>query len=65
MKKKVNLITGGTGFLGSHLTEYLLARGEEVLSLDNNFTGSKKNIKNFLDNPNLNLLDMILLNQFI
>lgn len=56
MEKKINLITGGTGFLGSHLTEYLLARGEEVLSLDNNFTGRKKNIKNFLDNPNFEFI---------
>ena len=51
MKKKVNLVTGGTGFLGSHLIEYLLRTGEEVISLDNNYTGNKKNISNFLNNP--------------
>ena len=51
MKNKVNLVTGGTGFLGSHLIEYLLKSGEEVISLDNNYTGNKKNITNFLDNP--------------
>ena len=39
------LITGGTGFLGSHLAKELLKRGEEVICLDNFFTGSKKNIK--------------------
>ena len=51
MKNKVNLITGGTGFLGSHLAEHLLESGEEVISLDNNFTGRKENIKNFFSNP--------------
>ncbi len=50
MKKKVNLITGGSGFLGSHLSELLLNLGEEVLCLDNNFTGRKENIINFLSN---------------
>ena len=44
--KKRNLITGGSGFLGSHLAKELLARGEEVICLDNFFTGSKTNIKN-------------------
>ena len=51
MKNKVNLITGGTGFLGSHLAEHLLDSGEEVICLDNNFTGRKENIKNFFCNP--------------
>ena len=40
-----NLITGGSGFLGSHLAKKLLERGEEVICLDNFFTGTKKNIK--------------------
>ena len=39
-----NLITGGSGFLGSHLTERLLKANEEVICLDNYFTGNKKNI---------------------
>ena len=52
MNNKINLVTGGTGFLGSHLTKYLLDAGEQVISLDNNFTGSKKNIKEFLSHPN-------------
>ena len=56
MINKINLVTGGTGFLGSHLTEYLLDLGEQVISLDNNFTGSKKNIKNFLKNPNFEFI---------
>ena len=48
MRNKVNLITGGTGFLGSHLSEFLLNSGEEVLCLDNNFTGRKENIENLI-----------------
>ena len=44
--KKRNLITGGSGFLGSHLAKELLKKGEEVICLDNFFTGSKTNIKN-------------------
>ena len=48
--KKI-LITGGAGFLGSHLCERLLKEGNEVICLDNYFTGSKQNIVEFLDNP--------------
>jgi UDP-glucuronate decarboxylase len=44
------LITGGAGFLGSHLCERLLADGEEILCLDNFFTGSKDNIRHLLGN---------------
>ena len=42
---KRNLVTGGSGFLGSHLSKNLLERGEEVICIDNFFTGTKKNIK--------------------
>lgn len=45
------LVTGGSGFLGSHLCEALLARGDEVICVDNLFTGAKRNIYKFLDNP--------------
>jgi UDP-glucuronate decarboxylase len=45
------LITGGAGFLGSHLCERLLAEGHEVLCLDNFFTGSKDNIRHLLGDP--------------
>jgi UDP-glucuronate decarboxylase len=45
------LVTGGAGFLGSHLCERLLAEGAEVLSVDNYFTGRRSNIKHLLANP--------------
>jgi UDP-glucuronate decarboxylase len=45
------LVTGGGGFLGSHLCERLLADGHEVLCLDNFFTGDKRNIRHLLGNP--------------
>lgn len=45
------LITGGAGFVGSHLCKRLLNKGNEVICLDNYFTGSKKNIIDLLDNP--------------
>ena len=44
------LITGGAGFIGSHLCKSLLDGGFEVVCLDNLITGSKKNIENLLDN---------------
>ena len=45
------LVTGGAGFLGSHLCERLLSEGNEVLCLDNFFTGAKRNIAHLLSNP--------------
>ncbi|MBO4656255.1 MAG: SDR family oxidoreductase [Bacteroidales bacterium] len=48
--KKI-LVTGGAGFLGSHLCEKLLAEGNEVICMDNFFTGSKRNVVKLLDNP--------------
>src|SRR5438477_259286 len=46
------LVTGGAGFLGSHLCERLLARGDDVLCVDNYFTGRKDNIAHLLQEPN-------------
>ena len=46
------LVTGGAGFLGSHLCERLLADGHDVLCVDNYFTGRRANIAHLLDNPN-------------
>jgi UDP-glucuronate decarboxylase len=48
--KKI-LVTGGAGFVGSHLCKRLINEGNKVICLDNYFTGSKKNIINLLDNP--------------
>lgn len=54
--KKRILITGGAGFLGSHLCEKLLDRGHEVLCVDNFFTGRRSNVTHLLDNPDFELL---------
>ncbi len=53
---KTILITGGAGFLGSHLCDRLLAQGHEVICLDNCFTGNKKNIYHLMDNPKFEFL---------
>lgn len=52
----VILVTGGAGFIGSHLVEHLLGQGHEVLSLDNYFTGSKENLDHLLHEPRLELI---------
>ena len=50
------LVTGGAGFLGSHLCERLVKQGEEVICLDNFFTGRRKNISHLLDYKNFELM---------
>lgn len=50
------LVTGGAGFVGSHLCDRLLERGEEVLCVDNFYTGSKKNITHLLGRPSFELI---------
>ena len=50
------LVTGGAGFLGSHLIDRLIAKGHEVICVDNFFTGTKKNIEHLLDNPQFELI---------
>jgi len=56
MTRKKILITGGAGFVGSHLCERLLNEGHEVYCLDNFFTGQKQNIIHLLDNPYFELI---------
>jgi UDP-glucuronate decarboxylase len=55
-QRKRILITGGAGFLGSHLCERLLGEGHEVLCVDNFFTGAKENVLGLLDHPHFELL---------
>jgi len=50
MKKRI-LITGGAGFIGGHLCERLLKEGNEVICVDNFYTGTKRNIVHLLKNP--------------
>ena len=58
MKRSVKriLVTGGAGFLGSHLCERLVSEGNDVLCLDNFFTGQKRNIQHLLDRHNFELI---------
>ena len=52
----INLVTGGAGFVGSHLTDRLMQAGEEVICLDNYFTGRKTNISKWIGNPRFELI---------
>lgn len=53
--KKI-LVTGGAGFLGSHLCDRLISRGDDVLCVDNFFTGSKANVAHLLGHPSFELM---------
>lgn len=55
LRKRI-LVTGGAGFLGSHLCKRLLSHGQDVICLDNFFTGTKENILDLLDNPHFEIL---------
>ncbi|MDP6929992.1 MAG: NAD-dependent epimerase/dehydratase family protein, partial [Planctomycetota bacterium] len=50
LKKRI-LVTGGAGFLGSHLCERLVAAGHDIICLDNFFTSQKSNVAHLLDKP--------------
>ena len=54
LRKRV-LVTGGAGFLGSHLCERLLDDGHDVLCVDNFFTGTRDNVMHLLDNPHFEI----------
>lgn len=54
--RKRILVTGGAGFLGSHLCDRLIARGDDVICVDNFFTGSKRNIEHLLEHPRFELI---------
>jgi UDP-glucuronate decarboxylase len=54
--RKTVLVTGGAGFIGSHLIDQLIAGGHDVVCVDNFFTGSKRNIEHLLGNPRFELL---------
>lgn len=56
MRRKRILVTGGAGFIGSHLCERLLDLGDEVICVDNFFTGNKANIAHLIDNENLEVI---------
>ena len=55
MTKRI-LVTGGAGFLGSHLVDRLIEQGHDVTCLDNFFTGAKRNISHLLGHPNFELM---------
>lgn len=61
---KTILITGGTGFVGSHLCHRLIAEGERVICLDNNYTGSPDNVRDLLDNERFSLVEHDIIDPF-
>ena len=64
MKKKKILITGGAGFIGSHLCKTLLNMNNHVICVDNLFTGTIDNITELLNNPNFEFIDHDIINPF-
>ena len=62
-KKKI-LVTGGAGFIGSHLCQQLLKNGNYVICLDNLFTGSKKNISHLINQNNFEFIEHDIVNPY-
>jgi UDP-glucuronate decarboxylase len=58
-KRKKILVTGGAGFVGSHLVDKLMMEGHEVIVVDNFFTGQKKNIAHWLHHPNFRYVNIV------
>jgi UDP-glucuronate decarboxylase len=63
-KQKRILITGGAGFVGSHLVDKLMLMGHRVFAMDNFFTGSKSNIEHWIGHPNFELIHHDVINPF-
>jgi len=62
---KTVLVTGGAGFVGSHLCRELLSRGESVVCIDNFFTGSRENIQEFVSHPQFTLIKHDVIEPFV
>uniref|UniRef100_A0A914W9C4 UDP-glucuronic acid decarboxylase 1 n=1 Tax=Plectus sambesii TaxID=2011161 RepID=A0A914W9C4_9BILA len=63
--RKRILITGGTGFVGSHLTDKLMLDGHEVVVLDNQFTGRRRNVEHWIGHPNFELVHHDIVNPYL
>jgi UDP-N-acetylglucosamine 4-epimerase len=57
LENKKVLVTGGAGFIGSNIIEYLLNKNNKVTCLDNLITGKKENVNGFLSNPNFTMVE--------
>ena len=62
IKKSINLVSGGAGFLGSHLIDALIKNGEKVICIDNFISGKKENIFEWINNPNFDFISHDIVN---
>src|SRR5258708_24497894 len=56
LRERRMLVTGGAGFIGSHICERLLERGDHVICVDNFYTGTRRNVHHLLSNPRFELM---------